>query len=71
LTLSSSLVVIFTIPHLIPWSNYCMFLTYFIWYEYFILILYCFYLLLQLQIQGNGLRNGFNPFLGLAKTGFL
>jgi hypothetical protein len=48
-----------------------MFLTYFIWYEYFILILYCFYLLLQLQIQGNGLRNGFNPFLGLAKTGFL
>jgi hypothetical protein len=53
LTLSSSLVVIFTIPHLIQWSNYCMFLTYFIWYEYFILILYCFSLLLQLQIQGN------------------
>lgn len=33
---SSSLVVIFTIPPMIQWSNYCMYLTYFIWYEYYI-----------------------------------
>jgi len=36
LILSSSLVVIFTIPPMIQWSNYCMYLTYFIWYEYYI-----------------------------------